>query len=264
MKKSSGMLKLIIILSLVMGGLTLILLTLSGIREKNETYITIDTDTVKLVQLEPPSEGDPIAIVDTTLGQFRMVLYPEKSPNAVKNFTELAESGYYDGTFVFNSDSGAYAAAGCPQKTGALPEGYDKDRELVERELSQDLWPLKGAVCALTTTVDRTFKQKILGGGTYYNGSRFAVINTIEMTDEIKEGLRSGQETGNIVAEAFIEHGGIPNFAQQMTVIGQTYEGMDVVEALSSLETRNNGVYKIPVEDIMIKSVTISTYSEEQ
>ena len=84
------------------------------------------------------------------------------------------------------------------------------------------------------------------------------------MTDEIKEGLRSGQETGNIVAEAFIEHGGIPNFAQQMTVIGQTYEGMDVVEALSSLETRNNGVYKIPVEDIMIKSVTISTYSEEQ
>ena len=261
MKKKGGLLRLIIILSLVMGGMSIGLLTLSGIREKNDTYITIDPDTVKLIQFDEPKEGDPIAIVDTSLGEFRMVLFPEQSPNAVKNFTELAESGYYDGTFVFNSDSGAYSAAGCPQKNGSMPEGYDKDRELVERELSQDLWPFKGAVCVLTTTVDRTFKEKLLGGGTYYNGSRFAMINTIEMTDEIKEGLRSGEEKGNVVAEAFIEHGGIPNFAQQMTVIGQTYQGMDVIEALSQVETESNGVYKLPKEDIMIKSVTISTYS---
>ncbi|MBQ8961515.1 MAG: peptidylprolyl isomerase [Ruminococcus sp.] len=262
MKKNSGMLKLVIILCLVMGGLSLILLTLSGMREKNETYITIDTDTVKLIQLDPPKEGDPIAIIDTTLGQFRIVLFPEQSPQAVKNFTDLAESGYYNGTYVFNSDSGAYSAAGCPQKSGSLPQGYDQSHELIPRELSQDLWPFKGAVCVLNTTIDRTFKEKILGGGQYYNGSRFAVINTIEITDEIKEGLRSGQETGNLVAEAFIENGGIPNFAQQMTVIGQTYQGMDVVEKLASLETENNGVYKIPKEDIMIESVTISTYSE--
>ncbi|MBP3250440.1 MAG: peptidylprolyl isomerase [Ruminococcus sp.] len=263
MKKTSGLLRLVIILCLVMGGLSLILLTLSSIREKNETYITIDTDTVKLIQLDPPKKGDPIAIVDTTVGQFRMVLYPEQSPKAVENFIELAQSGYYDGTYVFNSDSGAYSAAGAPQKNGNLPQGYDQSRELIPRELSQDLWPFKGAVCVLNTTIDRTLKQKILGGGQYYNGSRFAVINTIEMTDEIKEGLRSGQETGNIVAEAFIQKGGIPNFAQQMTVIGQTYEGMDVVEALASLETENNGVYKVPKEDVKILAVTISAYSEE-
>jgi len=48
-----------------------------------------------------------------------------------------------------------------------------------------------------------------------------------------------------------------------MTVIGQTYEGMDVVEALASLETENNGVYKVPKEDVKILAVTISAYSEE-
>lgn len=263
MKKPNGLLKLVIILAVVMGALTVILLYISGQQEQNNQYVTIDPDTVKLVQLDPPQDGDPIAIVETTLGEFRFVLYPEQSPNAVKNFTELAESGYYDGTYVFNSESGAYSAAGSPQKNGEMPEGYDKSRELIERELSQDLWPFCGAILSLNTTVDRSLKERILGGGKWFNGSRFAVVNTIEFTDELKDELRSSS-TIEALGEAFIEHGGIPNFAQQMTVIGQTYEGFDVVEALASLETQSNGVNKIPIDDVKIISVTISEYSSEE
>jgi hypothetical protein len=48
------------------------------------------------------------------------------------------------------------------------------------------------------------------------------------------------------------------------TVIGQTYEGLDVVEALASLETDDSGIYKIPKDDIMINSVKIDVYKSEK
>lgn len=262
MKKNRGFLRFILIVALIMGGLTVLLLFLAAKREENNHYIVIDPETLELVQLEPPKDGDPIAIVDTTLGEFRFVLYPDRSPNAVKNFTELAESGYYDNTYVFDSQGGAYAAAGSKLKNGELNENYDKSRELVERELDQDLWPFRGAVCMMNTAIDRTFWEKAAGGGTYFNGSRFLVVNSIDFTDELKEELLEVSESREL-GEAFIDLGGVPNFSQQMTVIGQTYEGFDVIEALSSLEAQNNGYYDIPVDDIMINSVTISSYQDD-
>ena len=256
-----GLLKFVIIMSLIMGGLTVILLVLQNVRQNSNRTIEVDPNTMKLVQLETPNEGDPIAIVDTTVGEFKFVLYPQYSPNAVKNFTELAESGYYDNTYVFNSESGVYSAMGCPQKNGEMPQGYDQSRELVERELNQNLWPFKGAVISLNTTVDRSGLEWLTGGGTYFNGSRFAVLNTIELDDEMKNEMLENSVSREL-AEAFIDLGGIPNFSQQMTVIGQTYEGTEVIEKLSQLETEENGIYKIPKEDIMINSVRISKYTE--
>ena len=76
MKEGKRLLKIILILTLVMGGLTLGLLYAEGQREKNNTYITVNPDTMKLIQLEEPKNGDPIAIIDTTEGEIRMVLYP--------------------------------------------------------------------------------------------------------------------------------------------------------------------------------------------
>ncbi|MBR5512389.1 MAG: peptidylprolyl isomerase [Ruminococcus sp.] len=263
MKKNKSMAKFFIILAIVFALATVFLLYARTQQETNNSFVELNPDTMKLIQLEPPKEGDTIAIVDTTLGEFRFVLYPEQSPNAVRNFTELAEMGYYDGTYVFNSDSGAYSAAGSKLKNGEMPKGYDVDRELVERELHQDLWPFRGAVCVMNTTVERSFKEKLFGGGKYYNGSRFAVINSIEFNEETKKQLMEASKNQEL-GEAFAENGGIPNFSQQLTVIGQTYEGLDVVEKLASLETENNGIYKLPKEDIMINSVKIDVYKAEK
>ena len=265
MNQKKGVLKTVIIFTAVMAGVSLVFMLLSTYFSQRSKMV-IDVSTMKLVQLEEPQDGDPIAVIDTSLGEIRIVLYPEYSPNAVKNFTELAESGYYDNTYVFHSEDGVYSAAGAKNKDGTMPEGYDKSRELVERELNQDLWPLKGAVCVLNTTVDRGLKELFLGGeGTYYNGSRFAFINTIDFTDDIEQELVATSECQEL-ADAFLEKGGIPNFSQQMTVIGQTYKGLDVIEQLCSLETESNenDTYKIPKEDIMIISVEIGEYSKEE
>ena len=258
MKDARRLIRIILILTIFMGALSLGLMILSDQREKNNKSIVIDVDTMKLVQLEAPKEGDQIAIVDTTLGEIRFVLYPEYSPKAVENFVKLAESGYYDNTYVFDAQDGAYAGYGAKEKNGSA--GSDTD-ERIPRELHQDLWPFRGAVCMVNTEYSRTFKQKILGGGTYYCGSRFDILNSIAFTEKISDELRDNSVSTEL-AEAFITKGGIPNFSQQMTIIGQTYEGMDVVEKLASLETSDKGSYSTPKEDILINSVEIAVYTE--
>jgi peptidyl-prolyl cis-trans isomerase B (cyclophilin B) len=258
-----SLIKKLCIFLLIMSVISLAFMLVTTLLNTSDSMY-IDVSTMELVQLEEPQEGDPIAIINTSLGEIRAVLYPEYSPNAVKNFTELAESGYYDNTYVFHSEAGAYSAAGSKLKDGTMPDGYDTERELVERELNQNLWPFKGAICALNTTVDGGLKEALFGGQTYYNGSRFALINTIEFDDDTKQELLDSSESQEL-AEAFIENGGIPNFSQQMTVIGQAYEGLDVIEELASLESDSpdDATYKIPKEDVMIISVTIGEYSEE-
>ena len=113
----------------------------------------------------------------------------------------------------------------------------------------------------MTTSVDKGVKEFLFGGGKYFNGSRFTIVNTIEFDDQMKEDIRTVSESKEL-GEAFIKKGGIPNFSQQMTVIGQTYEGLDVVEKLASLETVEGGSYSTPKEDIMIISVKIDKYSK--
>lgn len=262
MKKNKRFIVFLLMMTIVTGGFSLSLMLFNVAREQNNTYVNIDFATMRLVQTIDPKEGDPIAIVDTTLGEIRFVLYPQYSPNAVKNFTELAESGYYDNTYVFDARNGAYSGLGAKTKDGGVEGGFDHPRERVPRELHQDLWPFRGAVCMVNTAYERTFKEKIFGGGDYYCGSRFDIINSIAFDEEKTKELReiSGD---NLLSDTFLEKGGVPNVSQQMTIIGQTYKGFDVVDALASLESKSNGTYLTPNEEIMIKSVKISTYSSE-
>lgn len=228
----------------------------------DKARIDLDMDTIEFVQFDSPKEGDTIATIKTTLGDIKAVLYPQYSPNAVQNFIELAESGYYDNTYVFHSEKGIYAAMGCPRKDGTLPDDYDESRELVEMELNQNLWPFRGAICSMTTTVKRSFWDFLKGNATYYCGSRFSILNSIEMTDEVKETLYA-YSSDNKIPDAFVEHGGIPNFSQQVTIIGQTYEGFDVIDKLTDLKVQpsSDDTSKIPFDDIMIISVEIGKYS---
>ena len=76
-KQSKGLLKFVIIGSAVMFGLTAVLLAIQNERQKNSVSIEVNPETVELVQLEEPKEGDDIAIVETSIGEFRFVLYPE-------------------------------------------------------------------------------------------------------------------------------------------------------------------------------------------
>ena len=225
---------------------------------------SIDLADVKMIQLEEPAEGAPCAVVHTTVGDMTFLLYPEEAPQAVENFTNLVESSYYDNTYVFRVEEDVFFAAGSPNADGTLAEGAsDTAAESVPRELSQNLWPLRGALCALTTKAEGGFWQRLSGTQEYFNGSRFLVLDSIEMTDEIVEGLRSSSEEENPVAEALIEQGGIPNYAQQMTIFGQLIDGWDVLETITNAPLTGEEGAMRPQEDIQIKSVEMQAYTQK-
>lgn len=89
---------------------------------------------------------------------------------------------------------------------------------------------------------------------------------TQEQIDELKNSIaenenRSDEEKQNLsdLFDKFMEVGGVFGMAGSVTVFGQTYEGMDVVEKISALQA-DEKTYR-PLENVMVKTVTISEYS---
>ena len=114
--------------------------------QKFQVYV--DTDNMQLVQLDEPEPDAPAMCVHTTAGDIVAELYPDEAPDYVAQFTKLAESGYYDNTYIFQVEDGVYFEAGTPNEDGTLTAGTDDTYEKVERETSANLWPLRGAFCA--------------------------------------------------------------------------------------------------------------------
>jgi peptidyl-prolyl cis-trans isomerase B (cyclophilin B) len=222
--------------------------TINSCSQMNNS-VKIDLDTIELVQFEDIADDAQVAVIKTTLGDMKAVLYPEYAPNTVQNFINLAQSGYYDGTYIFRIQDEAYFAGGSPNTDGSLDDDYDEESEKIANEFHQNLWPFKGAICSLSE-----FKN--------CSGSRFVVVDSIEFTDEIKEEMLSSSEN-TLLSDAFIEHGGVPNYSQQMTVFAQIYEGLDIVDVISSQDSDPDNEYQ-PYEEIIINSIEISTYGEEK
>ncbi len=261
----TGTAKMIKVLT-IMAAFTLLMSLLCSVWYSLSDNITatLNLDEVHLIQLEEPQAGDPIAIMHTTMGDMTYVLYPEECPKAVENFIALANSGYYDQTYVFRVEQEIFFSGGSPTKEGILTEeAAAQSQELVPRELTPNLWPLRGALCALTTTTDANFWQLLTKTEQYYNGSRFLVVDTIEMTEEIKTGLLEGNNSDNPVAKAFVEHGGIPNYSQQLTIFGQLYEGFEVLDAITQVQLQGEENAMRPVEDIVITSVEIGEFQSK-
>lgn len=232
----------------------------------NQGYTYIDTETLELVQTEEIPEGAPVAVISTSLGEIRAVLYPDYAPQTVEQFIRLAEEGYYDETMVFEAKSGVYFAAGSKDAGGRLPDNATEEQEKVPQELHQNLWPFRGALCSLNTSVDSSFSKRLFKTETYYTGSRFMLVDSVDFGDE--EFVQEFREASGseLLADAFLERGGVPNFSQQVTIFGQAYAGLEIIDAICNAElaeVENVNGYTPPAEDIVILSVRISEYGEE-
>ncbi len=231
-------------------------------KAKSSNYV--DMNTLEFVQDNPPKDGDPTATIKTTKGDIKFVLYPEYAPKTVEKFTALANSGYYDNTYIFNSQPGQYFAAGSPMKNGDLDPEKTEGNEEWEIEIHQNLWTFKGALCSLPTGEEGGFWKKLTGNSKKLNGSRFSVINSMDFTEDYKKSLLES-DNDQTLAQKFIEKGGIPNLAQSVTVFGQAYEGFEVIDKLTALETSiNEEELCIPIDDVMIKEIEIGVYQSNE
>lgn len=215
---------------------------------KPPTVRTYDYSKMHLVQLEEPYEGQPVAVIETSLGTIKAVLYPEYAPNTVNNFVNRVNEGFYNGKEIYNViDKSIFMS-------GALDEnrnsGVTEDGELIENEYSVDLWPFKGAICSFN-------------GRSGYGDSRFMVLNSRELSEENVADLREFRNENDEalpeeLIQAFLDKGVVIDFSGAYTVFGQTIEGMDVIEKICSAEV--SGEFSVPVEPIYVNNITIVDY----
>lgn len=66
---------------------------------------------------------DYAATLHTNLGNLQVRFYPDEAPNAVRNFIQLAQRGYYDGSRFCTVFPGKMVLAGDPTGTGAGDNG---------------------------------------------------------------------------------------------------------------------------------------------
>ena len=232
-----------------------------------QNYHYIDPDTLAFVQTQEIPDSAPTAIIETSLGEIRAVLYPEYAPKTVSQFISLAQKGWYDNTYIYDVKNSVYCAVGSADSAGTEKTPVFENQERIPQELHQNLWTFKGALCAVNTSKDTSFSKRLFKTEELYSGSRFLMLNSIDFSDEAFVSEFKEASASQELADNFIQLGGVPNFAQQMTVFGQVYSGFDVLEAITSaqtLEQENVLGFTPPKQEIQIISIKISSYSPEK
>ena len=221
---------------------------------------TPPTRTADLISTErqftAPSDGDTIAIFDTSLGEVRAVLYPDATPMAVYNFVGLARSGYYDNTIIWRSEYGFAVQGGDATGTGTDGSTIWSNNPY-PLEADANLKHYAGALCAAFAA----------GGDVTGGNSQFYFVTALP--DSVSTGDQQAELTANGYTDAqvaaYAAAGGLPYLDNTDTVFGQVYQGMDVVDAMACVDTvkdeDGNDTFR-PTEEtaITINSVTITTY----
>ncbi len=195
------------------------------------------------LQFAQPTEGDTIAIFSTDYGDISVVLYQSLAPQACDNFIGLAEAGFYDGSAITSIVSGFCVQAGLNAEGQASTIWGDK--ETFPAEVSDTLHHYAGALCAAPDADGNA-------------SSPFYVVQA--MPSDVSDAMVSAMEDAGYrqaVIDAYTAAGGVPYLDYTDTVFGQVYDGMSVLDEIAALETDADGV---PVEEVCITSVTITTY----
>lgn len=212
-----------------------------------------DFSEMRLIQLEEPSDGQPLAVIETSMGTIKAVLYPEYAPNTVDNFVNRVNEGYYDGKDVYALVEEALFMSGSYNDEGT--QGFTNDGNPIPNEYSVNLWTFRGALCSYS-------------GNAGYGDSRFFFVNNRELTEEELAELRSfkdadgNQKLPEELITAFVEKGSFAHIAGFYTVFGQAIEGLDVIEQICTAE-RDEKTAR-PLEEIKINSIKMTEYHKEE
>lgn len=178
----------------------------------------------EITQIESINSMNPTAVFTTNKGVITLELFADLMPITVGNFVKLANEGYYNNTKFHRVIDNFMIQGGDPNSKGSDASiygtggpGYTIQDEFVAGEL---LTNLRGTIAMANTG------QPNSGGSQFF-------INTVNNT-----GLDFDKEP----------------LASKHPVFGRVIEGLDVVDSIATVET---GPRDLPVEPVVIESVTI-------
>lgn len=184
-------------------------------------------------------EGERLVEMETSMGNIKIKLFEKQAPKAVENFITHSEEGYYEGVTFHRVMKDFMIQGGDPLGTGGGGESIYG--EFFEDEFSNQLYNIRGALSMANIGRKNT------------NGSQFFIV---QRTSSDESQLADMEKLGypNEIIEAYRNNGGTPWLDQVHTVFGQVVEGMEVVDSIANVETGKNDK---PVEDVVIKKITV-------
>ncbi|MBT4055546.1 peptidylprolyl isomerase, partial [Candidatus Peregrinibacteria bacterium] len=151
-------------------------------------------------QTDMPEKGEKIAVLTTNHGVIKMKFFEDKAPESTRNFLTLAETGKYDKTVFHRIVPGFVIQGGdFTQHNGTGGHSYKGPGTYIGLEVDDELKHVYGAVAMARR-----------GNDINSNGSQFYIVTP---------------ENGTHMLDG------------QYTVFGQVFEGMDVVEKITKVET---------------------------
>ncbi len=185
--------------------------------ENNENNTNVDYSD-KLTKA-----SNPVATIEMNDGGImRVELFYDKAPNTVKNFISLANSGFYDGLTFHRVIENFMIQGGDPNGNGTGGPGYNIFGEFPNNGFDNDIKHVRGVISMAR-------KGNPYDPEPYYNtaGSQFFI-----MVDDV------ASLDGDYAAFGFC------------------FEGMDVADAIVSVDTDSNDK---PIKDVVIKSIRVNT-----
>ncbi len=193
-------------------------------------------------QTRAPQQGDTVATMKTTLGDIKILLFPDAAPKAVENFVTHAKNGYYNGIIFHRVIPDFMIQGGDPTGTGRGGESIWG--RSFEDEFSVDYHNIRGALSMANA-----------GPGT--NGSQFFIVQAKEVDGGLISQMEQLSDRGFPAdcVEDYKQLGGTPWLDFKHTVFGQVVEGMETVDAIAEVET---GYADKPLEDVSIIGIEIT------
>jgi peptidyl-prolyl cis-trans isomerase B (cyclophilin B) len=213
----------------------------------------VSDEDIHLIQFEEIQEGQDIAIITTSLGTIKMVLFTNEAPKTVEHFKKLVNAGFYNNKTVFIEQNAKSFVTGAADETGTIGKLMTEDNKPIECEVSPNLYHFSGAVSVLAQEKN-PFTSKMV------SDSRFFVIGNVEPQERIVEQLEKYKYPQKVI-DAYKQHGGIlPDYVGLYTVFGQVYEGIEVVNEISQL--KHDAQTKLPTQKCVIEKIELSTYQK--
>lgn len=203
---------------------------------ENDALAQYDFDN--LPQFAEPKEDDQLVVMKTNKGDVEIKLFKDHAPKAVENFLKLSEDGYYNGIAFHRVINDFMIQGGDPTGTGAGGESIYGTA--FEDEFTPVLFNVKGAL-------------SMANAGPNTNGSQFFIVQNSELEAGYAEQLEAAGYPTQIV-DKYKEFGGTPHLDGVHTVFGQVVSGMDIVDAIATVEVDANAK---PLEDVIINSIEV-------
>jgi cyclophilin family peptidyl-prolyl cis-trans isomerase len=181
--------------------------------------------------MEKTTAKSPIVVMETSMGNVEIELYPDRAPKTVENFLTYVREEYYDGTIFHRVIKNFMIQGG----------GFTTEKKE------------KATKNAVINEADNGLKND---------------IGTIAMARTPDPNSATSQFFINVKDNPFLNFSGKTQEGWGYCVFGKVISGMDIVEKIKSVKTGTSQFethgQKAPFQDVPVETVVIKSMAEKK